>query len=91
MKKVFSKINNNLLLLAINKKQDIIENRTDICTSEEFLQISTKVLSSGTTFRPHKHLALERNTNITQEAWIILDGKIKATFYEMYLYWYYFF
>lgn len=83
MKKIFSKINNSILLLVINKKQDITSNRTDLCPSDQFLQISTKILTNNTTFRPHKHLKLERNTDITQEAWIILSGKIKCKFYDL--------
>ena len=83
MKRIFSNINQEELLLVINKKEDIDNNRKDLCPDGQFLQISTKVLSCGTKFKPHKHLYLERNTNITQEAWIILSGKIKATFYDL--------
>ena len=83
MKSIFSNIEKNELLLVINKKEDITNNRTDLCPSEQYLQISTKILSSGTTFRPHKHLFLKRETDITQEAWIILSGKIKAFFYDL--------
>jgi dTDP-4-dehydrorhamnose 3,5-epimerase-like enzyme len=34
-------------------------------------------------FKPHKHKELIRETNRTQEAWVILSGKIRAKFYDL--------
>ena len=34
-------------------------------------------------FKPHKHRFLERTTTRTQECWIIIQGKIKATYYDI--------
>ena len=79
---IYSKINNELMLV-INKKSDITENRTDLCPNDQFLQISTKKLNKPTAFKAHKHLTLTRYTDITQEAWIVLEGKIKAFFYDI--------
>jgi hypothetical protein len=79
---IYSKINNELMLI-INKKSDITEDRTDLCPNDQFLQISTKKLNKPTSFKAHKHLTLTRSTDITQEAWIVLEGKIRAFFYDI--------
>lgn len=83
MKKIFSEVEKSLLLLTFSKKNDISEERLDLSPEEEFLQVSSKKLNKGTIFKPHKHLELERNIHNTQEAWIIMSGKIKAFFYDL--------
>jgi cupin fold WbuC family metalloprotein len=80
---IYSKQDESLLLLTINKFAEIDNQRTDLCPDSEFLQISTKRIPKGTTFAPHRHNPLERKTTITQEAWVILEGKIRATFYDL--------
>ena len=80
---VFSKVQPDVLLLSINKGEEINEQRTDICPSDEYLQISTKKVPQGMKFKPHRHNNLERTTDITQEAWIILKGSIMATFWDI--------
>jgi len=79
---IFSKVNNELLL-TINRKSEITENRIDICSDDKYLQISTKKLNRNLSFKAHKHLPLQRTSDITQEAWIVLEGKIKASFYDL--------
>tara|TARA_B100000035_G_scaffold312495_1_gene324065 strand:- start:1428 stop:1847 length:420 start_codon:yes stop_codon:yes gene_type:complete len=79
---IYSKVNKDIPLLAINRRKEISEDRNDICSENELLQISTKLLKKGTTFRPHKHNKLERITDTTHEAWIVLEGSIGATFWD---------
>jgi len=81
--KIYSKVKPELLLLAVNRQKDITNNRTDLCPEDQLLQISTNLLSSGTTFRPHKHNELIRTTNTTNEAWIILRGAVRAKFWDI--------
>ncbi len=80
---IYSKVNKDTPLLAINRRGEISEDRNDICSENELLQISTKLLKKGTTFKPHKHNKLERVTNTTHEAWIVLEGSIGATFWDI--------
>ena len=80
---VYSHSEPGLLLLTINRFADITKNRTDMCPENEYLQISTKIMEKGTTFKPHKHNELLRTTDRTQEAWIILKGKVHATFWDV--------
>jgi len=83
MKKIYSNVDPELLLLVINRKKDIELQRTDLSPPEQYLQVSTKKLSKNTSFKPHKHNILERITDRTQEAWVLLSGKIKAKFWDI--------
>ena len=78
---IYSKITPELLLHAIHRKKDI-GNRLDISPPDEFLQVSSFSLHKYKTFRAHKHLPMLRTTSITQESWIVVEGKIKAILYD---------
>jgi|10_taG_2_1085330.scaffolds.fasta_scaffold42853_2 cupin fold WbuC family metalloprotein len=80
---VYSVKEKGLLLLVINRYDEISNDRIDLCPESEYLQVCTKRMESGTTFKPHKHNPLERTTTKTQEGWIILEGKVKASFWDI--------
>ena len=80
---IYSKVEKHTQLLVINRRYEISENRTDLCSENQLLQISTKTLKKGTKFRPHKHNKLQRITETTHEAWIILQGTIRAKFWDI--------
>ena len=81
--KIYSKIDASLLLLAINRRSEIREDRIDLCPEDQLLQISTKALTKDASFRPHKHNRLMRTTNTTNEAWIILKGSVEARLWDI--------
>ena len=72
-----------MLLLVINRISNIEEERSNLSPNEEYLQVSTKKLSRGASFAPHKHNPLHRISDITQEAWVFLSGKVKAKFWDI--------
>lgn len=80
---VYSKLDPKLLLFVINRRQDIGVERTDLSPGEEYLQCATKQLAKGTTFAPHRHNELIRETDITQEAWVFLQGRVAASFWDI--------
>ena len=83
MEPIYSKVEPNVLLHIVNKKSNITAKRCDISPSNEFLQVSCFSLNEGKTFRPHRHIPLHRETEITQESWIVVQGKIKAILYDL--------
>jgi len=83
MERVYSKVNPDKLIISLLRYNDISEYRTDLCPDEEYLQISGRKIKSGTKVKAHKHLPIERKTDITQEAWIVFEGRIKGTFYDL--------
>jgi len=82
-KLIYSKVKKDLLLLAINKRNEISKKRTDICPEDQYLQICTKIMPKGMTFKPHKHNKLKRETDYTCESWLILEGSVQATFWDV--------
>jgi hypothetical protein len=78
----YSKVKKDKLLHIVNRKKEIVEKRNDISPDEEYLQVSCFSLPEGKTFQAHKHVPVERTTHITQESWIVIQGKIKAFLYD---------
>jgi len=72
-------------VLHIICRTNLINNpRTDLVDEEEYLQLALLKYDKGTTFKPHKHIYKEvPNSSIAQESWVILSGKVKATFYDL--------
>jgi len=82
MEKIFSKVNPDILLSIVNRLEDVIDKRRDLTPEEEYLQVSCFKMNKGRTFKAHKHLEQEKITKITQESFVIVKGKIKATIYD---------
>tara|TARA_R100000234_G_C4918348_1_gene143013 strand:+ start:245 stop:661 length:417 start_codon:yes stop_codon:yes gene_type:complete len=83
MKKIYSKVNPNKLILSLMRYDEISKHRTDLCPDEEYLQISGRKLEKGVKVDAHKHTPINRTTDITQEAWVVFEGRIKGTFYDL--------
>ena len=80
---VYSVVDPDLMLCVINRGDDIGTKRADLSPQDQYLQCATKKLTKGTTFAPHKHNELIRTTNITQEAWVFLRGRVAAKFWDI--------
>lgn len=78
----YSKINKDKLLHIIYRS-DETSGRVDISPENEFLQLASLKMKKGTTFRPHKHIFFEKTTNIAQESWVVIKGKVKCIFYDL--------
>ena len=81
-KKIYSITDADQLLAVVQRGDDIGDSRIDLAPSEEYLQASCKKLSTETTFKPHKHIEVIRNTDMTQEAWVILKGAAEVDIYD---------
>jgi hypothetical protein len=85
MKKIYSKINNELLHI-IYDTNIIEENRVDLIESENFLQCAlVKNSQVGYKYRPHSHNTnkVEYKNIQTQESWFLLAGSIKVYHYDI--------
>ena len=83
MKQIYSKVDNTKLILGVMRYDELSEYRTDLCPDDEYLQISGRKLKKKLKVGAHKHIPFERKTAITQEAWVVLEGAIKGTFYDL--------
>ena len=81
--KVYSKVQSDCLLFSVVKMENIGRDRVDLSPEQEPLQVACKKINSGVKFKAHKHNPLHRQTEITQEAWVFLRGKVKAKFYDL--------
>jgi cupin fold WbuC family metalloprotein len=79
---IFSKIKKKLIAKIFFFK-DLKKERNDVCPSNEFIQLSTQILDKGRKVNAHSHLNIHRNSNITQEVWLVLSGKIEASIFDL--------
>ena len=84
MKKIYSKISNNLIHM-VKRKSDIKYERENLSSDLEFLQCSSLNLPKGKTFKPHKHFhrLVTHENYIPQESWVVIDGSVKCFFYDI--------
>ena len=71
------------LLPVIHRGDEIGVNRAALSPDDQYLQCATKKLSKGTTFAHHRHNEIIRTTDITQEAWVFLKGRVAARFWDI--------
>lgn len=83
MRRIYSKKDPSVLLHAIVEKSGFESDRLDVSPEEEFLQLATMRFDKGRTFKAHKHIFHEKVTNIAQESWVVIQGKVKAILYDL--------
>jgi len=83
--KIYSKVEPNTLLHIIHRKEDFVNSREDIIPAENFLQLATLRMENKKTFRPHKHIWKQPDSEqiIAQESWVVISGKVKCLFYDL--------
>jgi hypothetical protein len=82
MEKIYSKVEPGTLLHLVYRKSEI-ETRTNIAPEDEFLQLASLKMQKGQTFKAHKHIIVEKITNIAQESWLVIQGSVKCIFYDL--------
>tara|TARA_Y100000592_G_scaffold29922_1_gene47755 strand:- start:242 stop:658 length:417 start_codon:yes stop_codon:yes gene_type:complete len=83
MLNINSKIHPDKLIASVLKLKDISYGRKNVTPDEEFLQVGAKRCRLNEVFRAHKHLKCEKIAKITQESWIIIEGRVKGCFYDL--------
>jgi len=82
MEKIFSRVNPKILLHVIHKKDDFSSSRNELSPEDQYIQANSLVFSKNKEVPAHKHLPRERVGKITQEALIVIEGEIEATYYD---------
>ena len=83
MKKIFSKINQDKLISTIIRKSDITGYRKDLSPESEFIQVSARKFEELIKVEPHKHFKIDRESDRTQETWIIIQGSVKTKIFDL--------
>jgi hypothetical protein len=82
MEKIFSKVTPGVLLHLVYRL-DEVNGRTNISPESEFLQLASIKMRKGQTFKAHKHIICEKTTNIAQESWLVIKGRVECIFYDL--------
>jgi hypothetical protein len=88
MREIYSKVNPEKLLHIVYKAEDFYskpgkKQRTDVVPNNAFLQVASIRMEEAQTFIPHKHIEYKKETNITQESWVVIKGKVLAILYDI--------
>ncbi len=84
MEHIYSKVDPEVLLHIIVRKEDMKPGRQDVVSEENFIQCSILNMENGKTFKPHKHIWKERTRNvIAQESWIVVQGSVRCLFFDL--------
>ena len=83
MEKFYSRLDPEALISVIMRRSDLSSYRKDACPSEEYIQVCGRKLAPKVAVKAHKHTPITRKTSLTQEVWIILEGAIKVSFYDL--------
>lgn len=83
MERIESKVQPGKLLHLVVRREDAVAQRNDWSPAEEGLQVASFRLGLSKTFRPHEHVPRPREIPITQETWVVADGAVKATYYDL--------
>ena len=67
----------------IYRLDDVVKFRENITPAEQYLQVASIKMDNGHTFRPHKHIEQIRTTDIAQESWVVIRGKVKVILYDL--------
>jgi hypothetical protein len=83
MEQYYSKVEKDKLIFSWLKGDELCDRRIDLSPDDEIMQVCGRSLSKDVVVPPHKHLDTIRETKLTQEAWVVLKGKVKARFYDL--------
>tara|TARA_R110002110_G_scaffold211492_3_gene424234 strand:- start:414 stop:827 length:414 start_codon:yes stop_codon:yes gene_type:complete len=83
MEQIYSKVDKGQLLHMVYRLDDIEKPRENITPTEQYLQVASIKMNSGHTFKAHKHIEQIRTTDIAQESWIVIKGKVKVILYDI--------
>ena len=82
MIKIYSKNKPDTLLHLIYRLSEV-KGRTNIAPENEFLQLASIQMQKGQTFKAHKHIVHEKVTNMAQESWLVIKGRVECIFYDL--------
>jgi cupin fold WbuC family metalloprotein len=82
MEKIYSKVEPGTLLHLVFRLAEA-SGRTNIAPEDEFLQLANIKMQKGQTFKAHKHIIHEKKTNIAQESWLVITGRVECILYDL--------
>ena len=83
MEHVYSKVDPKVLCHQVIRLDDI-QDRHNVSTDDQFLQLATLRMNTGHTFRAHQHIWRPTPVSeiIAQESWVVIQGRVQVMFYD---------
>lgn len=82
MEKIYSRLKPDVLLHLVYRLSEV-HGRTNVAPENEFLQLASMKMQKGQTFKAHKHITHEKVTNIAQESWLVIAGRVECIFFDL--------
>lgn len=79
---IYSRIDGQPLARVI-RAHEVTELRQEESNPGVILQVCAKHLPAGMAFAPHAHRPTARATTGTQEAWVVISGRVSAKVYDL--------
>jgi hypothetical protein len=70
------------VLHCVYRLKDCDNSRCDITHPQKYLQGAVMRMDKNKSFRNHKHITCERNTDKTHEAGVLISGSLRVDFYN---------
>ena len=85
MEKIYSHLEPKKILHLVVRKDEATQSRSNLVADDQFIQCSTIHLNAGTTFKPHKHIWKQPESElvIAQESWVVIQGSVRCIFYDL--------
>jgi hypothetical protein len=80
---IHSKVQPDLLLLVVCRRDDFSSERLNLSPDSAFLQGSCKKLATTDKFKAHYHLEQQRDSKLTQEAWVVIAGAVRVRLFDI--------
>lgn len=83
MERIISNVDPCRTLHMVVRPDDVPYERWDVIPGGEGLQLAAFRMDVGKTFRPHMHIPRPREIPYTQETWIIVDGTVMVSYFDL--------
>jgi len=83
MEQIYSRVKPDVLCHQVIRLSDI-QDRHNVSTDDQFLQLATLRMNKGHTFRAHQHIWKPTPVSeiIAQESWVVISGSVQVMFYD---------
>jgi cupin fold WbuC family metalloprotein len=83
MEQIYSQVDPEMLCHQVIRLEDI-QDRHNVSTDDQFLQLATLRMNAGHTFRAHQHIWKPAPVEqvIAQESWVVIQGSVQVMFHD---------
>lgn len=57
--------------------------RMDLVAEDQAIQVSSLLMAKNRIFKPHRHIRFIKETERTQESWVVIKGSVLVFYYDI--------